>query len=460
MTFSTVLACQCLGAQQWASQKCSQWLGQKMTPSLTPIALAVGSRRHICSNRCWNYVYNWRNRNDIAELEKQRQHRLYYNNLARLYARRILETAAASAAVQRVVTDLEVATTTMSPPVDWHNWQKKEWSQELLDSLGDTKLMRLWEATRRLANLAFLAAPILVLYPLSLVSDTVEEFSWKYALWGIEQAGPTYVKLVQWATTRQDLFSPEFCRYFGKLQDNTVGHKWEETVRILQEDLGLQINPEQLNHKSQKKEGGMLDVNEYLELDHNPIGSGCIAQVYRGRLKQAVGQFEKGTEVAVKVQHPGIWYKVCVDFYIMGKVAQWLEGLPWLNLQYLSLSDSVRKFRDVMLPQLDLTLESKHLTRFNRDFSNEPAVAFPHPVNDLTSTRVLTETFIRGRPILEYTTASEAVRKELAYAGLEVTLKMIFLHDFLHGKFGMDCIIERQSSRQTLTLTFWIGLSR
>jgi predicted unusual protein kinase regulating ubiquinone biosynthesis (AarF/ABC1/UbiB family) len=134
--------------------------------------------------------------------------------------------------------------------------------------------------------------------------------------------------------------------------------------------------------------------------------------------------------------------------------------LPWLNLHYLSLSDSVRKFRDVMLPQLDLTLESKHLTRFNRDFANEPAVAFPHPVNDLTSTRVLTETFIRGRPILEYTTASEAVRKELAYAGLEVTLKMIFLHDFLHGKFGMDCIIERQSSRQTLTLTFWIGLSR
>jgi aarF domain-containing kinase len=356
-----------------------------------------------------------------------------HKNVARLYARRVLEIAVASAAVQRFIAELEnpaaAAAAATKPPIDWQNWQRREWSQELLESLGGNKVTRLWVATKRLVSLTCLAAPLTVLYPLSLISNKAEEISWRYALWGIEHAGPTFIKLVQWASTRQDLFSPEFCHYFGKLQDETKGHSWEETLAILQEELGL---PELEN----SQEGWTTAVNEYLDLNHTPIGSGCVAQVYRGKLKQAVGQYDKGTEIAVKVQHPGIWHKVCVDFYILGLAARWLEGLPLLNLKYLSLSDSVRKFRDIMLPQLDLTLESKHLQRFNRDFANSSEVTFPRPINDLTSTRVLTETFQHGKPILQYTNAPEAERKEIAYNGLETTLKMIFLNDFLHGTFA------------------------
>lgn len=84
----------------------------------------------------------------------------------------------------------------------------------------------------------------------------------------------------QWATTRADLFSPEFCDYFGKLRDETVGHPWKHTEEIMKTDLG--------------------GLSERLELDKEPIGSGCIAQVYRGKLKEATGQFSAGTEVAVK----------------------------------------------------------------------------------------------------------------------------------------------------------------
>lgn len=134
-----------------------------------------------------------------------------------------------------------------------------------------------------------------------------------------------------------------------------------------------------------------------------------------------------------RVQHPGIWHKVCTDFYIMSKVAKFLESLPYLNLRYLSILDTVTQFRDVMLPQLDLTLEAKHLQRFNRDFSNDRRVSFPSPLEDLTRTRILTETFVQGKPILEYTKEDTATRKELANLGLETTLKMIFLNDFLHG---------------------------
>lgn len=82
----------------------------------------------------------------------------------------------------------------------------------------------------------------------------------------------------------------------------------------------------------------------------------------------------------------------------------------------------------------DLTLEAKHLTRFNRDFGDDATVSFPKALNELTTTRVLTETFIHGTPILHYVNAPEEERKQVALLGLTTTLKMIFLHDFLHGE--------------------------
>ena len=74
------------------------------------------------------------------------------------------------------------------------------------------------------------------------------------------------------------------------------------------------------------------------------------------------------------------------------------------------------------------------MQRFNRDFADDRRVSFPHPVNSLTTERVLTETFIHGKPILEYAAKEQKESKEdLATLGLETTLKMIFLNDFLHG---------------------------
>lgn len=223
-------------------------------------------------------------------------------NFSRLYARRIIEIAAASAATRRLKTDLEAATQHIERPEEWRNWQAADWEDTALASVGASKLTRFWMAATRLASLTVLSSPMLVLYPLSMVSDRARDATWSYALWGIEQAGPTWIKLTQWATTRQDLFSPEFCQYFGKLRDETEGHPWKETKRILEENLGSSY-------------GG-------IELDPTPIGSGCIAQVYRGRLMEPTPIYPKGTKVAVKVQHPGIWYKVrnCPYFISADKV--------------------------------------------------------------------------------------------------------------------------------------------
>jgi len=267
-----------------------------------------------------------------------------------------------------------------------------------------------------LATLTFLASPLFVLLPLSYVSDRAQVAAWDYALWGIEKAGPTWIKLTQWASTRQDLFSPEFCQHFGKLRDETEGHSWKETQRILKEELGAK---------------GL----EALEIKNKPIGSGCIAQVYQGKLLEPSVNYPKGTKLAIKVQHPGIWSKVCVDFYLFHKAAKFLEDLPFGNFEYLSIVDTIRQFRDVMIPQLDLTIEASHLRRFNKNFASNDQISFPRPLDELTTSQVLVETFCEGTPIIEFTKEGTPMkeREQLANLGLEMTLQMIFLHDFIHG---------------------------
>ncbi|KAL7540870.1 hypothetical protein ACHAWF_006805, partial [Thalassiosira exigua] len=352
-------------------------------------------------------------------------------------------------------------------PAEWSDdinlvQRRLEFGKEISPLSNTTRFQRWSMAIKRMVTLGVLAAPLGVMIPANFIlgnfagepkeeSDrkrsedappknegsqlsalqryhqNLTQASWDYALWAIETAGPTYIKLVQWASTRNDLFSPEFVGHFSKLQDETRGHSWIETERSLERAFGkdwrnvLTFDREILDEddKSDGAEGGRLkrkggianrarqkrlQRNETKSNDNSssasmptiPIGSGCIAQVYKAQLRSSHGLHPAGTSIAVKVQHPNILEKVCLDFYLMNKLASVLEYIPYLNLDYLSMKDSVDQFRDIMLPQLDLRVEAHNLQRFRRDFEGESQIAFPEPLVSLTSREVLVERFVEG----------------------------------------------------------------
>lgn len=363
------------------------------------------------------------------------QYKLHYaervkESVARLYARRIIELASLSAATMATTTSMEAL---IEKPKEWATVdlveQRKQFGKSI-SSLGKTRFSRVWAAGSRIASLALLASPLVVLAPLACITrpeSRSNKLAWDYAVWSVEKAGPTFIKLIQWATTRNDLFSAEFVEHFSRLQDNTRGHSWKETEKLLKDSYGLNYNEifEFESDKEVRQNGKIM-----------PIGSGCIAQVYKARLKKGAGLLPAGSEVAIKVTHPNILHKVCVDFYILNKITSAIEAVPYLNLDYLSMRDSVQQFRDIMLPQLDLRVEAKNLKRFRRDFSDDPQIDFPRPVMDLTTDKVLVESFVHGEPILNFCDEGRKPskdREELAKLGLETVMKMIFLHDFVHG---------------------------
>jgi hypothetical protein len=81
------------------------------------------------------------------------------------------------------------------------------------------RLLYAWARLSSLATPLVLAAPIRASLPRS---DALDELWWRYMLWATQTAGPTAVKLAQWASSREDRFPAAFCERFSHLQDRVT----------------------------------------------------------------------------------------------------------------------------------------------------------------------------------------------------------------------------------------------
>ena len=126
-------------------------------------------------------------------------------------------------------------------------------------------------------------------------------------------------------------------------------------------------------------------------------GSGCCAQVYRGRLRE-------GKEVAVKVLHPQLAASIELDLALMRSVAACLTRLlP--DLKWLNMEAAVTEFQTLLESQLDLRTEADNLQRFRENFKAVPGICFPEPVMRLSSQCVLVEDWVEGHCIQDWTPA-------------------------------------------------------
>jgi aarF domain-containing kinase len=307
--------------------------------------------------------------------------------------------------------------------------------QEAKSTLG-----RLWRALLRLGYLGSLIVPGLVLAPVALglhrLMPALGSQDWilSYGLWAIESAGPTFIKLIQWAATRPDLFPEALVAKFAHLADSVTAHPWSATVKTLEHAFGNRWR-------------------EDLELEEAPIGSGCIAQVYRGKARRAAakidetaavagvdfgagGGAEGGDEwipVAVKLIHPHVKDMVEVDMDILTSLA-WKLQQYFPSMNYLSLYGLACEFSDNLQLQLDLRVEANNLDRFNEHFKDNDHVKFPHPVAPWVTEHALVESFCAGDPITQWMKSDDTVfKKAISDSGTAAVLKMIFDDNLVHG---------------------------
>lgn len=205
----------------------------------------------------------------------------------------------------------------------------------------------------------------------------------------------------------------------------------------------------------------------FLDIEPYSIGSGCIAQVYRGLVD--VAEFERATgkkipelegkptqRIAIKVADKGVDKQMELDLSIL-RTGAWIMQTVVPSLWYLDPTGALEQFEMVLRRQVDLSNEAKALSKFSDNFhSKETGIRFPIVLG--YTKHAIVETFEEGiyinRLVAEEgqpeLTARQSVnvRRRIALMGARALLKMIFVDNFVHGDLHPGNILIRFNDKE------------
>uniref|UniRef100_A0A7S3K624 ABC1 atypical kinase-like domain-containing protein n=1 Tax=Aureoumbra lagunensis TaxID=44058 RepID=A0A7S3K624_9STRA len=164
--------------------------------------------------------------------------------------------------------------------------------------------------------------------------------------------GPTYVKLGQIASSREELQDSEWAKGLERLQDNVPAFDWTIAEKILENELGYSID------------------EMFQDFEKTPIAAASLGQVYRCTVR-ADGPFANKQEVAVKVQRPYLEEIYARDIMLLRRIAAIADRFGSRaasksgDLRWLDLCDESIK---VLYREIDYLSEAKNGIEFNKLF--------------------------------------------------------------------------------------------
>jgi len=225
----------------------------------------------------------------------------------------------------------------------------------------------------------------------------------------LETLGPTFIKLGQVLSVRYDLLPAEYADALARLQDDVAPFSFEEVERIVNSELGLRIS------------------KAFAEFETVPIAAASLGQVHRARLRD-------GRQVAVKVQRPGIREVIADDLDALEQIADWVDTHTEFG-RNRQLGAFLDEFRKSLLRELDYRREAQNLVTLRVNLEEFERIVIPRPIDDYTTTRVLTMEYVDGVKITKLSGVAklELPGNELAEELFRAYLKQILIDGFFHA---------------------------
>lgn len=162
--------------------------------------------------------------------------------------------------------------------------------------------------------------------------------------------------------------------------------------------------------------------SRYADFDLNAAKAASLGQVHKARL-------EDGQDVAVKLQYPDMKAAVEAD----------LKQLKLIIAVYRRYDSAIKpeniqaEIEERLREELDYRLEAKHMALYGAMLADEPGVATPSSIPELSTGRLLTMTWLHGRPILDLAEAPVEERNQVARNMFRAWYVPFYDYGVIHG---------------------------
>lgn len=238
----------------------------------------------------------------------------------------------------------------------------------------------------------------------------------------LEELGPTFVKLGQTFSNREDLLPPELILELQKLQDRV------ETV-----DMNVQ--------EILENEFSIAVQDHFLSVDPEPLATASIAQVYKAVLLN-------GKEVILKIKKPDVQSLIEDDLLLIKDLEKLVSSYSEIG-DKLNLKQAISTFEKSLLEEVSLINERENILQFRRNFKNSRETYVPEVYGEFSNNTVLCMEFIDGikvtdqKMLLQYGIDPVAISE----TGLRLFVSQILDYGFFHADPHAGNILVKKDGR-------------
>ncbi|MBU6373425.1 MAG: AarF/ABC1/UbiB kinase family protein [Alphaproteobacteria bacterium] len=193
------------------------------------------------------------------------------------------------------------------------------------------------------------------------------------------------MKVAQIMATIPDLLPKEFADELAQLQTNAPSMGWPFVQRRMRGELGADWD------------------TKFKSFEREAIAAASLGQVHR-----ATGL--DGAALACKLQYPEMASAVEADITQLNN----LVGVYRRFGKVVDPSEITIELTDRLREELDYEREARHMALYRRMLADHPEVRVPEPIPALSTKRLLTMTWLDGRPLRSFLDEPQAVRNRIA----------------------------------------------